>query len=57
MFAAPFIQAHIKKASKLRITGLCEGNPAVTGELPTEGPVTREMLPFDDVVMHINPLH
>ena len=27
MFAAPFIQAHIKKTSKLRITGLCAGEP------------------------------
>ena len=34
-----------KKTSKLRVTGLCEGNSPVTG------PVTRKMFPFDDVIM------
>ena len=46
-----------KKASKLRITGLCAGNSPVTGEFPHKGPVTRKMFPFDDVIMawaHIN---
>ena len=47
-----------KKTSKLRVTGLCEGNsavtgefPAVTGEFPGQKPVTRNMFPFDDVIM------
>ena len=31
-----------KKTSKLHVTGLCAGN----------SPVTRKMLPFDDVIMH-----
>ena len=31
-----------KKTSKLRVTGLCEGN---------SGPVTRKMFPFNDVIM------
>ena len=34
-----------KKTSKLRVIGLCEGNA------PHKGPVTRKMLPFDDVIM------
>ena len=34
-----------KKISKLRFTGLCEGNP------PVKGPVTRKMFLFDDVIM------
>ena len=34
-----------KKTSKLRVTGLCEGNPSA------KGPVTRKMFSFDDVVM------
>ena len=34
-----------KKTSRLRVTGLCEGN--------SEGPVTRKMFPFDDVIMMI----
>ena len=40
-----------KKTSKLRITGLCEGNSPVTGEFPAQRPVTRKMLAFDDVIM------
>ena len=37
-----------KKISKLRVTGLCEGNPV---DSPHKGPVTRKMFPFDDVIM------
>ena len=47
-----------KKTSKLRVTGQYEGNspvtgkfPAVTGEFPAQKPVTRNMFPFDDVIM------
>ena len=36
-----------KQTSKLRITGLCEGNPLVTGGFP----VTQKMSSFDDVIM------
>ena len=41
-----------KKISKLRVTGPCVGNSPVTGEFPTQRPVTRKMLPFDDVIMY-----
>ena len=34
--AQPFIRAQIKETSKLRITGLCEGNSPVTGEFPSQ---------------------
>ena len=40
-----------KKTSKLRVTGLCEGNSPMTGEFPHKGPVTLKMFPFDDVFM------
>ena len=40
-----------KKTTKLRVTGLCEGNSPVTGEFPAQSPVTRKMFPFDDVIM------
>ena len=40
-----------RKTSKLRVTGLCEGNSSVTGEFPHKGPVTRKMFSFDDVIM------
>ena len=36
-----------KKTSKLRVTGLCEGNPPV--DSPHKGPVTRKLFPFVDV--------
>ena len=40
-----------KKTSKLRVTGLRAGNSPGTGEFPAQMPVTRKMLPFDDVIM------
>ena len=40
-----------KNTSKLRVTGLCAGNSPVTGEFPAQGPVTRKIFPFDDVIM------
>ena len=33
-----------KKTSKLRVTGLCEGNPPVTSEFPTERAINAENL-------------
>ena len=42
-----------KKISKLRATGICEGNLPVTGGFPPKKrPVTRKMFPFDDVIMY-----
>ena len=40
-----------KKASKLRVTGICEGNPPVTGRFPSQKVSNAEMFPFDDVIM------
>ena len=40
-----------KKTSKLHVTGLCEENSPVTGEFPTQRPVTRKMFLFDDVII------
>ena len=40
-----------KKTSKLRVTVLCEGNPAKTGEFPVQMASNAEMFPFDDVIM------
>ena len=48
--------AQIKETSKLCVTGLCEENSPVTGEFPTQRPVTRKMFPFDDVIMQWWPL-
>ena len=39
----------IKKASKLRVTGLSAGNSPVTGELPSQRASNAENVPFDDV--------
>ena len=40
-----------KKASKLRVTGLCVGNSPGPVNSPHKWPVTRKMFPFDDVIM------
>ena len=40
-----------KKTSKLRVTGLCDGNSPVNSR--HKGPVTRKMFPFDIVIMVI----
>ena len=40
-------EADQKKTSKLRVTGLCEGNLPMTGEL------TLKMFPFDDVIINL----
>ena len=40
-----------KKTSKLRVTGLCEGNSPGPVNSPHKGPVTRKTFPFDDVIM------
>ena len=43
------IRRSSKKTPKLRVTGLCEVNSPVTGEFPSQRPVTRKRFPFDDV--------
>ena len=43
-----------KKTSKRRVTGLCAGNSPVPVNSPHKGPVTRKMVPFDDVIMMVN---
>ena len=42
-----------KKTSKFRVAGFCEGNSPVTDEYFAQRaiPVTRNMFPFDDVIM------
>ena len=39
------------KTPKLHAIGLRAGNSPVTGEFPAQGPVTRKMFLFDDVIM------
>ena len=43
-----------KKISKLRVTGLCEGNSPVTGEFPVQSASNAEIFPFDDVIMALD---
>ena len=40
-----------KKTPKLRVTGLCAGNLPGPVNSPHKGPVTRKMVPFNDVIM------
>ena len=39
-----------KKTSKLRVTGFVRGNHRCPVDSPHKGPVTRKVLPFDDVI-------
>ena len=52
LFTQAFIRTQIKETSKLRVTGLCEGNSPVTGEFPAQRANDTEMFPFDDVIMN-----
>ena len=45
-----------KKTSKLLVTGLCVGNSPGPVNSPHKGPVTRQMIPFYDVIMHAETL-
>ena len=40
-----------RKKSELRVTGLCAEKSPWPVNSPHKGPVTREMFPFDDVIM------
>ena len=40
-----------KKTSKLRVTGLCEGNLPMTSEFPAQRASDAKMFPFDDIIM------
>ena len=40
-----------KKTSKLRVTGLCEGNSSVIGEFPAQRASNAEFFPSDDVIV------
>ena len=42
-----------KKASKPRVTGLCEGNSPVTGEFHAQMACNAKMFPFDDVIIFV----
>ena len=46
-----------KKTSKLRVTGLCEGNSPWPVNSPHKGPVTRDMFPFDLIFMSLIVLY
>ena len=51
LFTEPFIQPQIKeKKSKLRVTGLCDGNSSPV-KFPVQKTSNAEMFPFDDVIM------
>ena len=41
-----------KKTSKLRVTGVFDGNPPVTGGFSSQRPVTRKMFLFHDVIVY-----
>ena len=51
VYSTVYSRRRSKKASKLRVTGLCVGNSPVTGEFPTQRANNAENVPFDDVIM------
>ena len=51
VYSTVYSGADKKNTSKLRVTGLCEGNSPVTGEFPAQRASNAEMFPFDDVIM------
>ena len=59
LFAQSFVQPHIKKTSKLLITGLCEGNPAVTDGILSQRASNAENISiwWRHHGMHENPPH
>ena len=52
-----WIKRSSKKTSKLRVTGLCAGIHRWPVNSPHKRPVTRKMLPFDDVIIEITCSH
>ena len=44
------------KISKLRVTGLCEGNSLVTGEFPAQKASDTENISIGDVIMNVSHL-
>ena len=42
-----------KKTSKLRVTGLCEGNTPVTGGFPSQKASGAEKFPYDNVIAYL----
>ena len=50
-FAQPFVQAHTREDIKPCVTGLREGNPLVAGGFPAQRASTRNMFPFDDIII------
>ena len=40
-----------KKTWKLQVTGLCEGNPPITGGFPSQRTTNAENVHFDDVII------
>ena len=50
VYSTVYSRCRLKKTSKLRVTGLCEGNRWPVNS-PHKVPVTRKMCPLDDVIM------
>ena len=42
LFVQPYVQAHIKTTSKLRVTSLFDGNPSVTDGFPSQRVINAE---------------
>ena len=51
VFSTVYSRRRSKKISKLRVTGLCAGNSPGPVNSRHKGPLTRKLVPFDDVII------
>ena len=49
VYSTVYSRRRLKKTSKLRVIGLCEGPSLVNSEFPAQKASNAEMFPFDDV--------
>ena len=54
VYSSVYSGADQRKHHSSSVTGLCAGNSPSPVNSPHKGPVTRKMLPFDDVIMQIS---
>ena len=52
VYSIVYSRRRLKKTSKLRVSGLCEGKSLVTDEFPAQRASHAKMFPFDDVIMY-----
>ena len=52
VYSTVYSRRRSKETSKLRVTGLCDGNLLAPSEFPAQRASNAENVSFDDVIMH-----